>query len=190
MLTGELWPGLGGEQAYLDIVGLNYYSFNQWLIEGGEIGPSDPAYRSLSDMFEEVYRRYNRPLVIAETGAEGDMRRPWLSFVADQAYRARAAGVPVEGLCLYPIVDYPGWSNDRHCETGLLGYPTEVRSGVVPPEPSRPIFQPLAEELALQRHRFDEPSGCRRPCLKTTKGSLDTTSELVLMPQRAGSAGK
>ncbi|SAK84210.1 hypothetical protein AWB75_05514 [Caballeronia catudaia] len=189
MLTGELWPGLGGGQAYLDIVGLNYYSFNQWLIEGGELGPGDPAYRSLSDMFEEVYRRYNRPLVIAETGAEGDMRRPWFSFVADQAYRARAAGVPVEGLCLYPIVDYPGWSNDRHCETGLLGYPTEVRSGVVSPEPSRPIFHPLAKELALQRHRFEEASECR-PCQRTTKDSLDTTSELVLMPQRAGLAGK
>lgn len=189
MLTGSLWPGLGGAQTYLDIVGLNYYSFNQWLIEGGELGPSDPAYRSLSNMLNEVYRRYNRPLVIAETGAEGDMRRPWLSFVADEIYQARAAGVPVEGLCLYPVLDYPGWSNDRHCETGLFGYPTENRHGFVSHRPSRPVFHPLAEELARQRPRFEERSDCRA-WPGTTGGSLDPTSELALMPPHAGLPGK
>ena len=35
---------------------------------------------------------------------------------------AQRAGVPVEGICLYPILDYPGWDDDRHCETGLWGY--------------------------------------------------------------------
>jgi hypothetical protein len=161
MLAGSLFPGLGGGQRYLDIIGLNYYSFNQWLIEGGELGPSHPAYRPLSDMLEEVHCRYNRPLVIAETGAEGDMRRPWLSFVADQVYQARAAGVPVEGLCLYPVLDYPGWANDRHCETGLLGYPAESRQGFVSHGPGRPVFHPLAEELALQRQRFHKQSDGR-----------------------------
>ncbi|MDR5798037.1 beta-glucosidase [Caballeronia sp. LZ008] len=180
MLTGSLWPGLGGAQAYLDIVGLNYYSFNQWLIEGGELGPSDASYRSLSDMLEEVYRRYNRPLVIAETGAEGEMRRPWLSFVADEVFQARAAGVPVEGLCLYPVLDYPGWSNDRHCETGLLGYPTEDRQGVKSPRPNRPVFHPLAEELASQRPRFEK----QRDPRAAADGRPDPTTEFALMRTR------
>jgi hypothetical protein len=128
-------------------------------------------------MLEEVYRRYNRPLVIAETGAEGEMRRPWLSLVADEVFQARAAGVPVEGLCLYPVLDYPGWSNDRHCETGLLGYPTEDHQGVISPRPNRPVFHPLAEEIALQRSRFDEQSDPRA----AADGGLDSTTEFALM---------
>ena len=31
--------------------------------------------------------------------------------------------MPVEGICLYPVVDYPGWVDERHCATGLLGHP-------------------------------------------------------------------
>ena len=33
---------------------------------------------------------------------------------------AIALGVPVEGVCLYPILDHPGWDNDRYCPNGLL----------------------------------------------------------------------
>ena len=29
-------------------------------------------------------------------------------------------GVPVEGVCLYPVMDYPGWRNQRHCRCGLI----------------------------------------------------------------------
>ena len=36
--------------------------------------------------------------------------------------QARALGVAVEGICWYPITDYPGWMDDRHCPTGLFGY--------------------------------------------------------------------
>ena len=28
--------------------------------------------------------------------------------------------VPVIGLCLYPIADYPGWDDGRHCRCGLI----------------------------------------------------------------------
>jgi hypothetical protein len=152
MLSGSLRPGLAGPADYLDVIGVNYYPYNQWFIEGGEVSMSDGEYRPLSTMLEEIYRRYGRPLVIAETGAEGAMRRPWLSHVAAEAFRARAAGVPVEGVCLYPILDYPGWSNDRHCETGLLGYPSP--RATVPASPHRALYVPLADELAQQRARF------------------------------------
>jgi hypothetical protein len=161
MLTGALWPGLGGAPRYLDIVGLNYYSFNQWLIEGGGLEPTDPMYRPLSDMLQEVYRRYGRPLAITETGTEGQSRQPWLSLVSDHVFQARGAGVPVHGLCLYPILDYPGWANDRHCETGLFGYVSASAPGQESLAALRPLFRPLADELALQRRRFEEPSAAR-----------------------------
>ncbi|MDR5784413.1 beta-glucosidase [Caballeronia sp. LZ065] len=185
MLTGELWPGLGGAPSYLDIVGLNYYSFNQWLIEGGELEPADPMYRPLPEMLKEVHRRYGRPLVIAETGAEGHSRQPWLSFVSDEVYQARTAGVPVQGVCLYPILDYPGWANDRHCETGLFGYANASAPGEESIGPLRPLFRPLADEIALQRLRFEEPSVSHIPSASDalTRCASGPQIELVLFPR-------
>ena len=58
----------------------------------------------------------------------------------------RRGGVPVHGLCLYPILNYPGWDDDRHCQSGLWGYPG--------PAGEREIHLPLAEELARQAARF------------------------------------
>jgi hypothetical protein len=43
-------------------------------------------------------------------------------MVADETRRARARGVPVEGICLYPIANHLGWDDDRLCENGLLGH--------------------------------------------------------------------
>jgi hypothetical protein len=33
---------------------------------------------------------------------------------------ARSLGVPIQGVCLYPILDHPGWDDDRYCPNGLL----------------------------------------------------------------------
>ena len=79
-------------------------------------------------------------MYIAETGIEGDYRPAWLRIISCEVAAAREAGVPVEGLCLYPITDYPGWADERHCPTGLLGY--AEGDGV------RPVYAPLAAELA------------------------------------------
>jgi hypothetical protein len=56
------------------------------------------------------------------------------------------AGVPLEGICLYPIVNHPGWDDERHCPNGLWGYADD--SG------ERPIFQPLADEIERQQRSF------------------------------------
>ena len=51
--------------------------------------------------------------------------------------------MPVEGICVYPILEYPGWENGRHCATGLLCVPDE--------EGRRRVYEPLAGELARQQ---------------------------------------
>jgi hypothetical protein len=66
-----------------------------------------------------------------------------LRYIGQEARAAAAAGVPLEGLCLYPIIDYPGWGDDRHCYAGLWGYVDE--------EGRREIYEPLAGELAHQQ---------------------------------------
>ncbi|AWK88751.1 beta-glucosidase [Azospirillum thermophilum] len=146
MTAGELWPGLGGRPELLDVIGVNYYSDNQWFLGGGTIGREDPRYRPFRDILADVWQRFRRPILVAETGAEGDARSPWLDYVAGEVLAAMEAGIPVEGICLYPILDYPGWTNDRHCPVGLLGFP---ETG------GRPVHRPLADTLDRWQRLFD-----------------------------------
>lgn len=146
MLAGTLHPELGGGPDCLDIMGVNYYSDNQWVLNGATIEQGDPRYRPFRNMLAETYHRYRRPLFVAETGAEGTRRRPWFQYVCDEVCAALEAGVPVEGICLYPVTDYPGWADERHCECGLLGN--------IDAHGLRPVYRPLAEELSFQIKRF------------------------------------
>ncbi len=146
LLAGRLWPQIGGSPEILDVVGVNYYPQNQWEHCGGPIAPADPRYRPLRAMLAEVYQRYGRPLVLAETGIEAHERAGWLRDVCAEVRAAMAAGVPVEGVCWYPIANHPGWEDDRHCPNGLLGYPDAAGN--------RPVFEPLADELDRQAALF------------------------------------
>jgi polysaccharide biosynthesis protein PelF len=154
MIAGRLCPELGGRPEYLDILGCNYYSNNQWIHQDPDLPrsrrrkdvllpPTHPLHRPVREMLGEVYERYGRPVFIAETGIEGDARPSWLRYIGQEARAASAAGVQLEGVCLYPIIDYPGWGDDRHCHTGLWGYADD--------EGQRPIYEPMAEELAHQQ---------------------------------------
>jgi hypothetical protein len=140
LISGRLWPQIGGRQELLDICGLNYYHNNQWLHGGGHLYIGDAGYRPLADILHYVHARYGRPVAITETGIEGAGRAEWLTYVATEALRARARGVPVEGLCLYPVADHAGWDDDRHCPNGLLG--RTVVNG------QREVYGPLATALA------------------------------------------
>lgn len=134
LLAGWLWPQIGGEPSFLDVVGVNYYSNNQWIHGGPPIDMDHPLYRPLSDLLFETYARYHRPILISETGVEGDRRAPWLRYVGGEVDRARRRGVPVEGICLYPIMDHPGWDDDRYCANGLLMPRVEGRARAVVPD--------------------------------------------------------
>lgn len=122
LLAGRQWPGLGGREDYLDIIGANFYPHNQWFLQGGKILRGDPEFRPLAGMLAEACRRYQRPVLVSETGAEGDDRVPWLNYVADQIEQLRERGLPIEGLCWYPFLDYPGWDDNRYCPAGVFGY--------------------------------------------------------------------
>jgi beta-glucosidase/6-phospho-beta-glucosidase/beta-galactosidase len=147
MLAGRLKPALGGSEKYLDIIGINYYVHNQWILGGSFVSQEDPRYRSFAEMVTEVYERYQRPLFVAETGIEDEARPAWLRYVCSEVQTAIAGGTPVEGICLYPIVNHPGWDDNRHCHNGLWDYPSE--------EGQREMYQPLAEELRKQRQEFE-----------------------------------
>jgi hypothetical protein len=99
-------------------------------------------------MLKEVHERYQRPLFIAETGAEGRLRRGWLRYVCEETQAAIQTGTPIQGICLYPIVNHPGWADDRHCDNALWDYPDE--------KGNREIYAPLAGELRRWQNVFEK----------------------------------
>ncbi|SET91107.1 amine oxidase [Hymenobacter actinosclerus] len=116
MLAGRLCPDLGGRPEYLDLLGFNFYYDNEWQLEPYKTLPwgnerNDPRFRPLSSLLAEAYERYNRPVVLTETSHPGIDRPAWLRMVAAEAVKTLAAGVPLLGVCLYPIIDRPDWDH-------------------------------------------------------------------------------
>lgn len=147
MLTGRSAPELGGSEAWIDVVGLNFYPDNQWYADGLTLPMGHHDYRPLADMLVEVFERYAKPIMISETGAEGSARPAWLHYVCDEVREAMRRGVPVQGICIYPVTAYPGWDNSRHAHVGLFTTPhSDGRRGV---------YGPLAEELRRQQMLFE-----------------------------------
>lgn len=122
MLAGAAHADLGGSPRYLDIMGLNYYHANQWEFPGEsehdrlrwEDDPRDERWVPLHQLLLEIYQRYGRPLLLAETSHFGSGRARWISEIAQEVLQARAVGVPLEGVCIYPILDRPDWDNSEH----------------------------------------------------------------------------
>ena len=146
MLGGRMKPHLGGQEKYLDIIGVNYYVHNQWILNGSFIEPGHKRYRPFRQIVAEAYERYQRPLFIAETGIEDEARPAWFRYICSEVLAAMQNGVQIEGICLYPIVNHPGWVDDRHCHNGLWDYPDQ--------EGNREIYEPLALELAIQKENI------------------------------------
>ncbi len=120
MIAGRMWPQIGGRSKLLDIVGVNFYHNNQWVHEGPQVPVDHPLAKPFRETLAETYARYGRPIFVAETGIEGDARAAWLGMIMAEVEAATAMGVPVEGVCLYPILDHPGWDDGRYCPNGLL----------------------------------------------------------------------
>src|SRR5438552_17365983 len=78
MLAGRRDDDLGGSEAELDVIGVNFYDRNQWVDRGRTLQIGEDGYRPLRTMLDDVYQRYRRPIVVAETGTEGDGRAGWL----------------------------------------------------------------------------------------------------------------
>lgn len=153
MIAGRTAPELGGAEEFLDVIGVNYYWYNQWILADDPTEPGETIklgtekYRPFHEILLEVYERYQRPIFVAETGTENDERALWLRYICDEVKIAQNLGVPIEGICWYPILNHPGWDDDRHCHNGLWDYCDEAGC--------RTIYQPLAEELEMQRARFE-----------------------------------
>lgn len=99
-------------------------------------------------------------MLVAETGCEGDERAAWLRYMVGEYRTAMRAGCELHGVVLYPVLDHPGWLDDRHCENGLWGYADE--------HGDRQEHAPLAQELRRQE-----------PLLRAERDELFGTNRLI-----------
>jgi hypothetical protein len=122
MMAGKLRPELGGSPAHLDIVGVNYYWTNQWELgrEGTPLDERDPRRLPFGDLVRRVHDRYGNDVVITETSALGEARAPWVHELSVMAGELLEDGVPLQGICLYPILGMPEWhARDQWTRMGL-----------------------------------------------------------------------
>ena len=155
MLSGVLCPELGGESRYLDVVGVNFYHDNQWEHPGGRriawhVHPRDPRWMPFHELLQEVYARYRRPTFVGETSHVGSGRAEWLRELTDEVVLAIDGGVPIEGVCLYPIVNRFEWENPAHWHnSGLWDFQADADGNLV-----RVINPPYAAELRRSQSRL------------------------------------
>lgn len=146
LLLGRTEPELGGHEGAFDILGVNWYPQNQWLVHGRKLELDDPRRENLADLLAGLHGRYGRPLLMTETGDEEPDCASWLHRVGRDAAAAIAARVPLTGICLYPVMDYSGWENERHCECGLIA--------LGPGFEERRIRPHVRDALRLMAHRI------------------------------------
>lgn len=120
MLLGRRSPEQGGDEHNIDYIGVNYYWNNQWVHRSELAGPGHAKHRPLHTMLLEAWQRYGRPIVVAETSVEGNAGPGWFAYVMAEVRQAERLGVSVAGVCIYPVMDYAGWDDDRHCSVGLI----------------------------------------------------------------------
>ncbi|QJR81681.1 NAD(P)-binding protein [Alteromonas pelagimontana] len=153
MLCGRREPELGGHPRYLDIIGANYYHDNQWECETHNRlwwHLADSRRKPLHEMLGELQKRYQRPVLLAETSHVGSGRGIWIKQVAAEVALALKQGVECVGICLYPAITRHDWENEHWWH----------QSGVWdiedPPKNMRRILPGFYAEGLRQAQRFIE----------------------------------
>jgi len=144
MLSGAILPELGGSPKHLDVVGVNYYWTNQWEYTntGVPLADGDPRKKSLGELIATVSERYDREIVISETSHIDEMRPAWLRELTKESIKMFEAGIPLRGICLYPILGMPEWHDPG--KWTRMGIWDLVRNGN---ELQRVLYEPLRDAL-------------------------------------------
>lgn len=113
IMGGYACPELGGEPSNLEMIGFNYYFNSQWFHNGKIIDWINERHmmRDLSSLLETAYLRYNKPILLSQTGHFGTGKDEWIKYVAAECTEAKKMGVELTGICIYPVVDRPDWDD-------------------------------------------------------------------------------
>lgn len=185
MIAGRVLPELGGSRDHLDIVGVNYYWTNQWEIgrEDQPLGFDDPRRWPLARLLRQVSRRYAGDFLITETAHIGDMRPIWMHSLADEAEKLLNEGVPLRGICLYPILGMPEW-HDRDVWTNMGLWDLTPRDGRL----HRELFTPLLDALRVAQRLEGKFAEFRRPrnAYRPQTQIVEPTGESIEFPEQTG----
>jgi beta-glucosidase/6-phospho-beta-glucosidase/beta-galactosidase len=127
------------------IVGTDYYAGSERAVRpDGSLGPSGVrlGYYHLA---RQYHARLRRPIMHAETNAEGAGAVEWLLGQWAEVGRLRADGVPIRGFTWYGFVDHVDWDsalredNGRQNQCGLVGLDRR-------PHPVHAVFSELITE--------------------------------------------
>lgn len=113
IIAGRMCPELGGSEEYLDILGFNYYWSSQWDHGIGTL-PWPETYKrrtKVVDLLRMAYLRYSKPIFLSETGHFGCGRAEWIEEITEECISALSEGIPLHGVCIYPVTDRPDWDN-------------------------------------------------------------------------------
>lgn len=113
IIAGDLCPELGGSPNLFDMVGFNYYYNNQWdatnyILQWPE---TERKLTPFSKLLEKAYYRFNKPVILTETGHFGAGRSQWLEEITLECEKALFMGVDLQGICIYPVIDRPDWDD-------------------------------------------------------------------------------
>ena len=153
LLSGRLEPELGGRDEYLDLMGFNFYHSNQWEYEGERLKweehPRDARWTPLHAQLFQMWTRYRRPVVLAETSHIGVGRGPWIAEIGDEVAKTLDAGVPIEGVCLYPVIDRHDWEDPGHWHNSGVWDLVDDGHGAY----HRVVNQPYADAIGTAQDR-------------------------------------
>jgi hypothetical protein len=123
--------------------------------EGGPhaaLEAGDPRVRPLCDLIEQGYRRYGRPVIVAETSGMEGGRDDWLNDVVAEALAAVNRGVELHGICMFPAVDMPDWHTGKWLNNGIADLVLQPGGDL-----KRVPFAPYVEALHSRQRRLNRP---------------------------------
>jgi beta-glucosidase/6-phospho-beta-glucosidase/beta-galactosidase len=158
MIAGRRNPELGGNERYLDIIGVNYYHSNQWELPSNRLRwedePRDDRWLPFSEILARTWKRCGRPIHVAETSHFGVGRARWIREIAREVHTAISKGVPVDGVCLYPILDRHDWEDENHWHNSGLWDLENVGGGL------RRVLNPVYAEALGGSQALLRSIGC------------------------------
>lgn len=157
VISGKVLPELGGDPKYLNIIGINYYFYNQQQVG---INPNDhndfrfrsislknPMRLSLQSILQEMYDRYQVPIILSETGSYRNRRPAWWQYILQEIDAALTNAVPLYGVCAYPTLDILRGAGFIIPKSGLWDFDQKAKDFMrIPDEETWKVIEPFIQK--------------------------------------------
>jgi hypothetical protein len=130
-------------------------------------------------MLRQVWKRYGCEFLVTETSHVDDMRPIWLRTVADECEKLIDEGIPLRGVCLYPILGMPEW-HEPTVWTRMGLWDLVPRDGRLERELFPPMMDALREAQRLERKFVEFRHGPEAPAERSD--IVEPTGESIEFP--------